>query len=90
MVGDLSLEDLPNANLNNAEELGLLCLEYVRKRGASNTLPVATPETSLEQIIDALISQDTHRVWIKQDKDSHKVIGVVTMSDIIGLICQKS
>lgn len=51
-------------------------------------LPVATPETTLKEVIDIMITQDTHRVWIKQDEQSQKVIGVISMSDVIGLLCK--
>lgn len=34
-----------------------------------------------------MIQHDTHRVWILDSKDSKKVKGVITMSDIIALLC---
>lgn len=37
-----------------------------------------------------MMKKDTHRVWILESKDSKKVIGVVTMSDIMGLLCANS
>lgn len=50
----------------------------------------ATPDTTLKQIIDIMMKEDTHRVWILQSEDAQKVIGVVTMSDIMGLLCANS
>lgn len=50
----------------------------------------ATPDITLKQIIDIMMKEDTHRVWILESKDSKKVIGVVTMSDIMGLLCAQS
>ena len=50
----------------------------------------AYPDTTLKSIIDIMMKEDTHRVWILESKDTKKVIGVVTMSDIMGLLCAKS
>lgn len=45
------------------------------------------PDTSVGEILDIMVEQDTHRVWIKQNEQSSKVTGVISMSDIIGLLC---
>jgi CBS domain-containing protein len=37
--------------------------------------------------MDTMIKEDSHRVWVLEKTDSKKVVGVVTMSDIIGLLC---
>ncbi|KAI7886237.1 hypothetical protein K492DRAFT_177777 [Lichtheimia hyalospora FSU 10163] len=88
LVGDLCLEDLPGANLDTFDKLTLPCIEYVKYHMDTIALPVATPDTTLKQVIDIMITQDTHRVWIKQDEQSQKVIGVISMSDVIGLLCK--
>ncbi|KAG0175725.1 hypothetical protein DFQ30_000054 [Apophysomyces sp. BC1015] len=87
-LGDLCLEDLPGANLAEIDQLILPCGEYVKKmsKSAHAEPPIATADTSLQKILDIMVEEDTHRVWILQEK---KAIGVVTMSDIIGLLCQK-
>ncbi|KAF7723865.1 AMP-activated serine/threonine-protein kinase regulatory subunit [Apophysomyces ossiformis] len=87
-VDDLCLEDLPGANLEEIDQLVLPCGEYVMKtsRGHAET-PTATADASLREILDTMVKKDTHRVWILQDK---KVIGVVTMSDVIGRLCEKA
>ncbi|KAI8054826.1 hypothetical protein BDF21DRAFT_349593 [Thamnidium elegans] len=88
--GDLSVEDLPSANLENIGQLTLPCKDYI-KITTNHIIPAtATPDITLRQIIDIMMKEDTHRVWILESKDSKKVIGVVTMSDIMGLLCAHS
>ncbi|ORY99963.1 hypothetical protein BCR43DRAFT_484626 [Syncephalastrum racemosum] len=86
LLGDLCLEDLPGADLEVAEKLTLPCLEYTTCRPTGGQLPTATPDTLLVDVLDIMLNEDTHRVWITKDNASKKVIGVVTMSDIIGLL----
>lgn len=50
----------------------------------------ATPDITLKAIIDIMMKEDTHRVWILESENSQKVIGVITMSDIMGLLCAQS
>ncbi|KAI9499137.1 hypothetical protein BDB00DRAFT_795587 [Zychaea mexicana] len=90
LVGDLCLEDLPSANLDTFEQLTLPCVEYIQHRQATLALPVATPTTTLQSIIETMLNQDTHRVWIKQSEDSGRVIGVISMSDVIDILCSKA
>ncbi|GAA5801563.1 hypothetical protein EDC94DRAFT_614361 [Helicostylum pulchrum] len=88
--GDLSVEDLPSANLENIGQLTLPCKDYI-KITTNHIIPAtATPDIALKQIIDIMMKEDTHRVWILESKHSKKVIGVVTMSDIMGLLCAQS
>ncbi|KAI7852746.1 hypothetical protein BDC45DRAFT_512425 [Circinella umbellata] len=89
LVGDLCLEDLPSANLDTFELLTLPCVEYIQHRPSTLALPVATPNTTLQNVIENFLKLDTHRVWIKQSEESGKVIGVISMSDVIGLLCSK-
>ncbi|KAI9487849.1 MAG: hypothetical protein EXX96DRAFT_472597 [Benjaminiella poitrasii] len=85
--GDLCVEDLPGANLEHIEQLTLTCKEYIKITSDYLTPSVATSNATLRQIIDIMMVQDTHRVWILDSKESKKVIGVVTMSDIMALLC---
>ncbi|CAO3700993.1 hypothetical protein G6F70_008937 [Rhizopus microsporus] len=87
-IADLCVEDLPNANLETIDQLALPCKEYVKKSSHHSTPSVATPDTLLKNILDTMIQKDTHRVWILDSNDSKKVKGVITMSDIIALLCQ--
>ncbi|KAI9245092.1 hypothetical protein BDA99DRAFT_528420 [Phascolomyces articulosus] len=89
LVGDLCLEDLPSANLDTFEQLTLPCVDYIQHRPSTLALPVATPSTTLKIVIENFLTLDTHRVWIKQSEESGKVIGVISMSDVIGLLCSK-
>ncbi|KAI9310375.1 hypothetical protein BX666DRAFT_1870091 [Dichotomocladium elegans] len=89
LLGDLCLEDLPGANLDTFEQLTLPCIEYIKYHLDTIKLPVGTPETTLREILTIMVKQDAHRVWIKQNRESSKVIGVISMSDIIGLLCKK-
>ncbi|KAI8888194.1 CBS-domain-containing protein [Backusella circina FSU 941] len=86
-VGDLCVEDLPSADLNTIDQLSLPCKEYLAKRPTSCDPPVTTPEANLKSIMDIMIKEDSHRVWVLEKNDSKKVIAVITMSDIIGLLC---
>ncbi|KAI7907330.1 uncharacterized protein BX663DRAFT_529043 [Cokeromyces recurvatus] len=85
--GDLCVEDLPGANLEHIEQLTLTCKEYIKITSDYLTPSVATSDTTLKEIIDIMIKQDTHRVWILDSKESRKVTSVITMSDIMGLLC---
>ncbi|KAI8139108.1 hypothetical protein BJV82DRAFT_672972 [Fennellomyces sp. T-0311] len=89
LVGDLCLEDLPGANLDTFDKLTLPCVEYIQHRQDTLALPVATPATTLRNIIETMLNLDTHRVWIKESEGSGKVIGVISMSDIFSLLCRK-
>lgn len=48
------------------------------------TASTATSDATLKDIIDIMMMKDTHRVWIL---NANKVISVITMSDIMGLLC---
>ncbi|KAL0073109.1 hypothetical protein F4703DRAFT_1899917 [Phycomyces blakesleeanus] len=90
LQGDLCLEDLPGANLEMIEQLVLPCGDYVKKMAGHQVItPTATPDTSLKDILATMAKEDTHRVWIVDSKKTLKLIGVVTMSDIINLLCKK-
>ncbi|KAI8330898.1 hypothetical protein BC941DRAFT_439864 [Chlamydoabsidia padenii] len=84
-IGDLCLEDLPGANLDMVDLLDLPCVDYLKKSSHHES---ATGERmmQLKDIIDKMVKHDTHRVWIL---DGNKVIGVITMSDIIGRLCSQ-
>lgn len=83
-IGDLCVEDLPNASLEDIELLALPCKEYLKHTSDYLTPAVAPADSSLKSIIDIMIKDDTHRVWILDA--SKKVIGVITMSDIMSLL----
>ncbi|KAI8372268.1 hypothetical protein EDC96DRAFT_439104 [Choanephora cucurbitarum] len=85
--GDLCVEDLPSANLEHIDQLTLSCQEYIKVVSGHLLPTTATPDTTLRAILDSMIKQDTHRVWIL---DANKVTGVVTMSDIMSLLCVHS
>ncbi|RCI05828.1 hypothetical protein CU098_006305 [Rhizopus stolonifer] len=84
---DICIEDLPNANLETIDQLTLPCEDYVQKFSRHTSPPVATPDTPLKTILDIMIQKDTHRVWILNSKDSKKIKSVITMSDIMTLLC---
>ncbi|KAI8369470.1 uncharacterized protein BYT42DRAFT_503035 [Radiomyces spectabilis] len=85
--GDICLEDLPSANLEHIDDLTLSCKEYSKKKSHASP-PTATPDTKLQDILHILVTKDTHRVWILENTSSQMVVGVVTMSDIIHLLCK--
>lgn len=78
------MEDLPNASLEDIELLALPCKEYLKHTSDYLTPAVAPTDSSLKSIIHIMIKDDTHRVWILDS--TKKVVGVVTMSDIMGLL----
>ncbi|KAI8973887.1 hypothetical protein BDB01DRAFT_808002 [Pilobolus umbonatus] len=84
---DLCVEDLPKANLENIDSLVLPCKEYIKVATNHASPPTATLDTTLHDILNIMIEQDTHRVWILETNNLKKVMGVVTMSDIMGLLC---
>ncbi|KAI7869940.1 hypothetical protein BDF14DRAFT_1777777 [Spinellus fusiger] len=90
LQGDLCLEDLPGANLERIEQLVLPCGDYVKMMAGHQFItPTCTPTTSLKDVIDIMATQDTHRVWIVSSENLLTLVGVITMSDIIRLICSK-
>ncbi|RCH81802.1 hypothetical protein CU098_003687 [Rhizopus stolonifer] len=82
--GDLCVEDLPSANLEHIDQLGFSCKEYIKITSNHLVPATATADASFKTIMNTMIQHDTHRVWILNSK---KVVGVVTMSDIMGLLC---
>ncbi|KAI8991196.1 hypothetical protein BDF20DRAFT_843240 [Mycotypha africana] len=83
-IGDLCVEDLPAANLENIGQMTLSCKEYIKFTSDYLTPSVTSSNSTLKDIMNIMIKTDTHRVWILEDK---KVISVVTMSDIMALLC---
>ncbi|KAI8062142.1 hypothetical protein BC940DRAFT_309231 [Gongronella butleri] len=84
-VGDLCLEDVPMANLEKVQLLNLPALDYL-KTAIHRQAIVAQRDATVKEILGLMVEKDTHRVWIIE---SGKVIGVVTMSDVIGAVCAK-
>ncbi|ORX53192.1 hypothetical protein DM01DRAFT_1288175 [Hesseltinella vesiculosa] len=90
-IGDLCLEDIPAADLEKVQLLNLPAMEFLQARH-KNIKPihrqpnVAQKDTSVHAIMESMIKNDTHRVWIVEN---NKVVGVVSMSDIIACLCSK-
>ncbi|KAI9258556.1 hypothetical protein BY458DRAFT_517909 [Sporodiniella umbellata] len=84
---DICVEDLPNANLESIEQLVLPCKDYAQKFSKHQSSPVTTTSTPLKNILDIMIEKDTHRVWILDSLESKKLQSVITMSDIMSLLC---
>ncbi|CAO3587508.1 unnamed protein product [Absidia cylindrospora] len=84
-TGDLCLEDLPGANLEMVDLLNLPSVDYLKKLSHHESA-TAKRDTSLKDIIDIMVKYDTHRVWIL---DGKSVVGVITMSDIMGRLCSQ-
>ncbi|KAL7316793.1 hypothetical protein PS15m_003234 [Mucor circinelloides] len=85
--GDLCVEDLPSANLEHIDQLTLTCKEYIKYTSDYLTPSTATPDATLKDIFAVMMREDTHRVWILDSNESKNVLGVVTMSDIMRLLC---
>ncbi len=50
-----------------------------------NKIVACDEDTRLEEIMSMAVNSNVHRVWIKE-KTSGKPIGVVSMSDMLGMI----
>ncbi|CAO3626552.1 unnamed protein product [Cunninghamella echinulata] len=84
-LGVLSLENLPGASLETIELLDLPICDYLKKLTNYHSI-TNDKNATLKDILDSMVKNDTHRVWILDDGN---IVGVVTMSDIIGLLCSK-
>ncbi|KAI9308407.1 hypothetical protein BJ944DRAFT_174850 [Cunninghamella echinulata] len=84
-LGVLSLENLPGASLETIELLDLPISDYLKTSTNHHSI-TNDKNATLKDILDSMVKNDTHRVWILDDGN---IVGVVTMSDIIGLLCSK-
>ncbi|CAO3617386.1 unnamed protein product [Cunninghamella blakesleeana] len=83
-LGDLCLEGLPGASLETVQLLDLSIGDYLEKSNHRST--TSNQNATLIDTLKSMVNNDTHRIWILDDGN---VVGVVTMSDIIGLLCSK-
>jgi len=88
LVASLNASDLKGLSYHNIDHLDkpvLLFLEAVHHR-------VPTPNkcsksASLKTVVERLLEFGTHRIWVVGDQDVP--FGVITMSDLIGLLASK-
>ncbi|CAO3696111.1 unnamed protein product [Umbelopsis ramanniana] len=86
IILDLSIEDLPSADLTKPNNLAIPCLKFVEGLGKSNSLTVPK-DITLKNLLQALLTNRAHRAWIVGPGNSLE--GVVSMSDIISYICRQ-
>jgi len=87
IVSDLSIEDLPSADLTKPNNLAVPCLEFVKGLGKTNIVTMPKSIT-LNQLLEVLLTNHAHRAWIVSS-DGNSLLGVVSMSDIISYICRR-
>ncbi|KAH8556966.1 hypothetical protein BGW37DRAFT_474957 [Umbelopsis sp. PMI_123] len=87
IITDLSIEDLPSADLTKPNDLARPCLEFVEGLGKGKSLTVPK-DVTLKDLLQALLTHRAHRAWIV-GSDGDSLQGVVSMSDIISYICRK-
>ncbi|KAI9286378.1 hypothetical protein BC943DRAFT_18371 [Umbelopsis sp. AD052] len=86
IISDLSIEDLPSADLTKPNNLALPCLKFLEELGKSKSLTVAK-DITLNDLLKSLLTQRSHRAWIVSPENT--LDGVVSMSDIISYICRQ-
>jgi len=84
LVGNLSLSDLRGINKSNFASLADPVLDFLASRAEAHTprpLIKAAPETSLGDVIDLLVAEKVHRVWLVDE--AGKPLGQLSMSDVL-------
>ncbi|KAI8581239.1 hypothetical protein K450DRAFT_233804 [Umbelopsis ramanniana AG] len=86
IISDLSIEDLPSADLTKPNNLALPCLKFLEELGKSKSLTVPK-DITLNDLMQSLLTQRAHRAWIVSPENT--LDGVISMSDIISYICRQ-
>ncbi|CAO3660711.1 unnamed protein product [Umbelopsis vinacea] len=87
IVSDLSIEDLPSADLTKPNKLASPCLEFVQGLGKTKALTVLK-DVTLNDLLETLLANKAHRAWVLSS-DGSSLVGVISMSDIISYICRQ-
>lgn len=83
LVAGLSSSDVRGLTTARTKELLLPVLEFLGKEKEVGEPVTVAPETTLVDVIKKLIGSKVHRAWVV---DGDKLVGVISMSDIIGAI----
>ncbi|KAG2185779.1 hypothetical protein INT43_002216 [Umbelopsis isabellina] len=86
IISDISIEDLPSADLTKPNHLSLPCYEFVKGLNKKTSLVLSKDET-LRELLNGLINSHVHRAWISNSSNKGEVESVISMSDIISYIC---
>lgn len=83
VVGSLSSSDCRVLNSDNIGDVVLSISEFEEKYELSRDPVTVTSQSTICEACQRMIDSAVHRVWVVDD--SEKLVGVVTMSDIIRL-----
>uniref|UniRef100_A0A6B2LCT0 CBS domain-containing protein n=1 Tax=Arcella intermedia TaxID=1963864 RepID=A0A6B2LCT0_9EUKA len=84
--GTLSGSDLRGLTQEQMKSFYLPVSEYLKaKHGGERTAIVVTLQNTLEEAMQLIVSYKIHRVWIVSDLSSKKVIGCLSLTDIINV-----
>jgi len=83
VIGTLSASDVRGLRSNNTSDVMLPVLKYLEKKSSLRSQVSVTKTSKLDDVFRRMIDARVHRVWIVNAE--RKPIGVISMSDVIGL-----
>lgn len=94
LVGNLSASDARRVGVDEIPNLLLPVLDYVKlhqyapsSRTSHTFLMCVTPQHSLGDVINMCVQNQVHRCWIIHPRAQKQVIGVISLTDIIRVLC---
>jgi len=84
IIANLSASDLRGISSENISDVSLPVIDYLKKRKGANNVKalVVTMENTLLDVMQLIVENKIHRLWIVESKEHPKPVGVVTLTDI--------
>ncbi len=81
--------DLRGMTADTLSTLSSPVLDFIKARrfvhiAASNARPEFTAKSTVKEVLDTMTASHVHRVWVNDEQG--KVVGVVSMSDILRVV----
>ncbi|KAI8824095.1 uncharacterized protein EV422DRAFT_493178 [Fimicolochytrium jonesii] len=87
IVANFSASDLRGITEAGLVELKKPVLEYLKSANGHIRNPIlCTPQTSLSEVLELLVTNRIHQLWVVDSPENPIPTGVVTRSDIIGTL----
>lgn len=83
LCGTLSSSDMIGMSKDKLGSLKLTVQEFLQVAHLTQSQVTVLPTATLGQALSLLSERDVHRAWIVENEDSLRVVGVISLSDII-------